>query len=341
MLRALLVAAFSGIAVWPVSSASAEPRACIDWHHDPLGPLPPTDADNVLHRTLLFKRAEKDYNVETFSDMAAVDEDHCFRWEILNTSAPNDLIIDELNWPTAGIRVTHMKPGQQFRDYNNIRDRIDSTTESNLVYAFENEDKPTQSWTTTVRSAGEQSEAPKNKPKYEFQRTGELLPDLKADSSILDSLVTSISFGEGRASPGPILQSVGSGELQLQITSEVVVEGKSVVILTEVSAPSTPSSDIRFGLPAMRALQQTEPKTVGDLKDAIRFLELFKAQNAETELPSESKWLFRTQVPAFDGGGRIFRVRQPVIASIGESRHCYLVLTYSPIPVGLTLQNCW
>ena len=340
MLKPVLIVAFSAIAVWPSSWAGAEPRACVDWHHDPLGPLPPSDADNVLHRTLLFKRADKDYDVETFSDMAEVEEDHCFRWEIVNTSEQSDLVIDELNWQSAGIRVSHMKPGPQFREYNNLRDRIDSKTESNPVYAFENENKPTQSW-MTVRSAGEQSEAPKNKPKYVFQRTGELLPDLQAESSILDFLVTTISFGEGRAPPGSILQTVGSGELQLQIASEVLVEDKSLIFSTEVSSPSTPSSNIRIGLPAMRALQQTEPKTVGDLKDAIRFLELFKTNNAETELPNQSKWQFRTQVPSFDGGGRIFRVRQPVIASIGESRHCYLVLTYSPIPVGLTLQNCW
>jgi hypothetical protein len=319
--------------------AGADPRACLDLRTDPQGPLLDQDTDNLLHRQLLFKRAGSNYHVDTFSDMAVSGQENCFRWEILNSSGTPDLSIDELTWPSGDIRVSHFVPG--VREFNNLRDRVSAKNDSNPVYAFENENKPTQSW-IVVKSDTEENDNQGKTAKYTFQRTGELLPKLNADKSILDSPVTTISFGEGRPPPGEIMQTVGSGDVGLQLNSNVEVVGENIVISNIVNATSKGDSEkIRFGLPTMRALQKIKPRTVGDLDDATQFLEAFGGYSKALEDFGQHEWKFVTEVPALGDGGRVFRVRQPVIISTDNSRHCYLVLVYSPIPVGMTLQNCW
>ena len=40
----------------------------------------------------MFKRAGKNYDAETYSDMSPVGNENCFRWEIVNSSPSSDLL---------------------------------------------------------------------------------------------------------------------------------------------------------------------------------------------------------------------------------------------------------
>jgi hypothetical protein len=280
--------------------------------------------------------------------VAPVEDQHCFRWEVVNSSKlsdppidlqPPDLTIHELIWPVAGIRVLHIPPGERFREFNNLRDRSNPAMGSNPVFVFEGTTdltKPTQSWIPTPVTS-----TPAKSANYDYKRTGELLPGLKASTSILNSRVAIISFGEGRAPPGEISQVVGFGELELRVLSHVTLENNIVMISTNVAAKNIPSPEVRFSLPAMRAMQQVNPKAIGDIGEATEFLNRLDKTNGQLEEANHFEWAFRVEVPATGGNGRVFRVHQPVVVSLGESRHCYLVRAYSAIPVGLTVQNCW
>ena len=218
---ALLVVAVTAQA--PTSApAQPVPRACLDWHKDPAGALPRKDVDNVVYRPLLFKRAGQNYDVETFSDMSPVGMETCFRWEIVNSSPSPDLLIDELAWPAAGIRITRMRPGDANRDYNNRREQIPSAKLNNSVYAFEKEETPTLSWITTVQNAANPPGAGGG-PGSILRRTGELLPALKnAEPSIMNAIVSVLTLGGDRRAAPEILQVVGYGGLSIQLGTVVI-----------------------------------------------------------------------------------------------------------------------
>jgi hypothetical protein len=316
------------------------PRACLDWHKDPKGPLPRMDSENVIYRPILFKRAGQDYDVETFSDMSPVKDEHCFRWEIVNSSKSPDLVMDELAWPVAGIRVTRMRPGDKSRDYNNRREQIPPDRQNNLVYAFENEKAPTQSWMASVQAAASKSNAGSGAG-YSM-RTGELLPGLRTgEPSILNRIIAVITLGQDRRAAPEISQVVGYDNLGIRVTSRAVLEGNTLLISTDAQINEPPSNEARFNFSGLSALQRTEPKSVGDLKEAERFLEVFR----ETVRSSEAfrpEWNFRFPVTVRAGENvTVYRVLQPVTVSVGAERHCYLTSGYSPIPIGLSLQNCW
>src|ERR1700730_9590902 len=225
---ALLVVAVTAQA--PTSApAQPVPRACLDWHKDPAGALPRKDVDNVVYRPLLFKRAGQNYDVETFSDMSPVGMETCFRWEIVNSSPSPDLLIDELAWPAAGIRITRMRPGNANRDYNNRREQIPSAKLNNSVYAFEKEETPTLNWITTVQNAANPPGAGGG-PGSILRRTGELLPALKnAEPSIMNAIVSVLTLGGDRRAAPEILQVVGYGGLSIRITSRASIEGSTLL----------------------------------------------------------------------------------------------------------------
>ena len=330
---------FFALVICPSLASATDPiRACFDWHSDSNGPLPRKDVDNVKYRPISFMRAGLHYDVETFSDMGPVAAEHCFRWEIVNNSRSPNLVIDQLTWPVAGIRVSRMKVGEEYLEYSNIRDRLQPLDVSNPVYAFENEMKPTQSWRTSVpddRSVGGKEAV------YKFLKTKDILPGLSSvDKSILDSLVALISFGEGRSPPPEIHQVVGYGKLAIRVVSRVLQEGSALVITTSAVVSNPPSSETRFGFPALTALQETQPKAVGDPKDADRFLQIFGERLKFSE-SNRTAWNVGSTVAPNPGGATVFRIRQPVVVTSGDERHCYLVATYTPIPIGLSLQNCW
>jgi hypothetical protein len=325
------------------SSGSAQPlpRACLDWRKDPQGPLPKKDVDNAVYRPILFKRADKKYDVDTYSDMSPVGTENCFRWEIVNSSPSSDLLIDELAWPAAGIRITRMRPGDANRDYNNRREQIPSAKLNNPVYAFEKEATPTLSWLATAQNAANQPDTGGGPPPT-LRRTGELLPALKnAEPSIMNAIVSVVTLGSDRRAAPEISQVVGYGSLSIRITSRASIDGSTLLVSTDAVISEPPSGEARFNFPALSALKQTEPKSLGNVEEAQRFLDIFRdtLRSPESFRP---EWNFRFPVSVRPGENvDIFRVRQPVIVSVGEERHCYLAAGYSPIPVGLTLQNCW
>jgi hypothetical protein len=336
----------AGLALAPsLASAQSGPRACLDWRRDPMGPLPRKDVDNILYRSILFKRAGLNYDAETFSDMSPAGAEHCFRWEIVNSTRPSgsgrpsDQIIDELTWPAAGIRVRRMQPGDKYRDFASRRDRVEPLNNSNLVFAFEGERTPTQSW---MVSQDQQSQAsPGKDPEYKTFRTQELLPNLKsAAPSVLQAPVTQISFGGGRLEPPGISQVVGYGDFAIRISSGTNMGGDTLVISTIVELLGPPSGDARFSFPGLTALQQSAPKSVGDQGEAERFLEALRENVGRSE-PNRSVWKFENLVRADARDLRVFRILQPVIVSVGEERHCYLASTYTPIAIGLSLAQCW
>jgi hypothetical protein len=322
------------------------PRACLDQLSDPKGPLPRMDADNVIYRSILFRRDKGNYDVETFSDMSPVGSENCFRWEIVNGTkphggrSPEQLIVDHLTWPVAGIRVSKMRPGDDYREFNRRREQIGVKKDNNLVHAFESDRTPTLSW---MANAPQSTAQAPSEPLYKFFRTGELLPALdRVESSIREAFVTSISFGKGRAGPPEISQVVGFGGLAVNVTSRVATEGNGLVVTTNTSFKYPAGMDsVRVNLPALAATRQIGPKAVGDASDAARFLEIFRDRLKNPEpVSAESNFRF---VIAFGSGDdlNIFRTRQPVVVTVGDERHCYLVSAYTPIPVGLTLDNCW
>jgi hypothetical protein len=334
-----IIVVLLGLALWPIPAMSQTPRACLDWHKDPKGPLPRRDVDNVLYRSLLFRRTGRKYDVETFSDMEKVGLDHCLRWEIVNNSSSPDLVVDELTWQAAGIRVSRMPTGERSRDYNNRRDRIEPVAASNPVYAFENEMQSTQSWTTSGQATAPTSGD--NGPLYKLLKTRELLPGLKSsDDSILDLPVAVISFASDRPPP-EIAQVVGFGELAIRVVSLVTREANGLRISTSAVVSNPPSGEARFGFPVIRALQQTEPKSVGDFDEAGRFLGIL-SETIRTAEPNRGEWTVSSLIAAKDGTPlTVFRIRHPVTVSVGAERHCYLIATYSPIPVSLSLRSCW
>ena len=334
---ALLLIAATNFATNPGLTQSL-PRACLDWHKDPGGPLPRMDVDKVIYRSVLFKRTGNNYDVETFSDTSPVGSEHCYRWEIVNVSKSPNPIVDELSWPAAGIRVSRMRPGDENRDYNTKREQIPPGRQDNLVYAFENEKAPTQSWIASVQEAA-------NKPPagggFSLRQTGELLPGLKdADGSILNRLIGVLSLGRDRPAAPPISQVVGYGDLSIRIDSRAVIEGRTLLISVDAQI-SNPPNEASFNFPALTALKQTEPKSVGDLGEAQRFLATFR-ETIKYRERFRPEWNFRFPVAVGnDGNTSVFRVLQPVIVYAGEGRHCYLTASYSPVPIGLSLQNCW
>ena len=335
----LLVIATTSVAT--SGAAQPLPRACLDWHKDPKGPLPKMDLDNAIYRPILFKRTGKNYDVETYSDMSLVGNETCFRWEIVNSSQSSDLLIDELAWPAAGIRIAGMRPGDNNRDYNNRREQIPSTKQNNPVYAFENEQTPTLSWTTTAQNAANQPNSGGGLGAI-LRRTVELLPGLKnAEPSIMNAIVSVVTLGSDRRAAPEISQVVGYGGLSIRITSRASIEGSTLLVSTDAVISNPPTAEARFNFPALSALKQTEPKSLGNIEEAQRFLDIFRntVRSPESFRP---EWSFRFPVSVRPGENvDIYRVRQPVTVSVGEERHCYLAAGYSPIPVGLTLQNCW
>ncbi len=246
------LAVSAAIALWPSSgSAAPDPRACLPMTRDLQGPLPRMDVDNVVYRSVPFRRDRMYYVVETFSDMAQAGDQLCFRWEVVNSSMlsdqtidppPSGLTIDELIWPVAGIRAVHALPGVP--EYNNLRDRSDARNDSNPVHLFEGTPdltNLTQSWIPT-----RVTNAPAKSPIYDYKRGGELLPALKANPSILNSLVAIISFGEERSPPEAISQTVGYSEVELQVLSHVMLENNTLMISTNVAASHVPSPEVRI-----------------------------------------------------------------------------------------------
>jgi hypothetical protein len=230
-------------------SAQSPPRACLDWHKDPQGALPRKDVDNEIYRPILFKRAGKNYDAETFSDMSPVGDENCFRWEIVNSSSSSDLLIDELAWPAAGIRVTRMRPGDNNRDYNNRREQIPSAKQNNLVYAFEKEQTPTMSWIATAQNTANQPNGGGG-PGPVLRHTGELLPALKnAEPSIMNAIVSVVTLGGDRRAAPEISQVVGYGGLSIRVTSRASIEGSTLLVATDAVISEPPSGEARFNFP--------------------------------------------------------------------------------------------
>jgi hypothetical protein len=358
------------------------PRACMTWQRDPGGPLPRRDVDNVLYRSLPFRRASQNYEAETFSDMARAGDDRCFRWEMVNNSKPdgggsdpNRTAIDELNWPAASIRVQHMLAGDDRREHNNIRDRIEAKNGSNPVYAFENEQQVTQSWQTKEQTAAESTPPPQSSgqqsngqesssntlpsqsngqaassreknPKFETKPADQVRAKMGIKIDLNPNVpITVISFPEGYEKPLQIDQEVGFGRVLIRVQSEVIPSKDQVRLFTKAYVEKLPEEVAqaapRFVFPGMIALKRIEPKTLGDREDAAKFVNYFHEAQVPSEPPLYSWDLNLTVARTSDGSLSIYRVLQPIAVFASGSSHCYLVATYSPIPIGFTLRDCW
>jgi hypothetical protein len=236
-----------------------------------------------------------------------------------------------------------MMAGDNNREYNNRRDRIDAANRSNPVYAFENEQQVTQSWATSPPQPQEQGPSSSDKePKYEIKPAREIQQKMGIQTGVNPTVpIAVVSFSKGREPPPEINQEVGFGKVLIRIQSRVAPAGNQLQVLTNAVVANPPEGGARYGFPGIVALQRTEPKTLGDPKDAARFVEAFREASQTTE-PRRDAWnVSLSLAPTDDGNFSIYRVFQPVTVFAGESSHCYLVATYSPIPIGFTLQDCW
>ena len=169
-------------------------------------------------------------------------------------------------------------------------------------------------------------------------RTKDVLPNLKGEPRTLSAPVSLLQLDNA---PAPLIsQSVGFGDLSLQITSRAVPESSRIVISTNIAVISGRTNEVRFNFPALRAMEQAKPSRIGDSAEAQRFVSAFREKLKASE-PSKGEWNFTFPVSITNGKREVFRTRQPIVISTGDQQHCYLIATYSPIPVTLSLLDCW
>jgi hypothetical protein len=322
--------------------AQTSPRACLSLPNDPTGALPRKDVDNVIYRMVWFDRSDRKYEAETFSDTALAGADRCFRWEAVNSSKSDpskaNTVIDEFTWPAGFIGAQHMEAGDGKRLWNIRRDNLDAAQQSNPVYAFEHGEQITQSWVT---SSPKLPDSERKGLKYEVTPSGQVQKAAGIfDAPNPNALLTVIYIVNGGDFPPEIQQDVGIGRVMISIRSSVGPHDRLLSVTIRAAVTNPPEGEARYGFPGLVALEQSRPKEVGNSADAAKFLNAFReaAQNPQSRRESNVNL---DVAPDRDGNFSIYRVLQPVAIITGESRYCYLVATYSPVPIGFTLQDCW
>jgi len=327
------------LVLWP-APAHPQPRACLDFPNDPNGPLPRQDIDKNVYRKVPFKRAGRSYYVETFSDLAnpSGPSEHCFRWEAVNASG-SDLPISTFAWPRADIKVDPLRPGEEYREKNNRREHVRAQRTDNDVYAFENERQRTQSW---ILAGAPDPAGSDTSAIYRATRTRLVLPGLsQLGAPILEGQIVEITFGGNRAPPPEISQIVGFGRFAVRVVSQLVSRDGVLTVTTQASVNNPERLEARLAFPSLRALEQIRPQQIAAPQEAIRFMGLYQDLRNQFE-SNRGEWSFSSPIPGnLQEPARVFRVKQPVIVAADGVRHCYLVATYSLVPITLTLDHCW
>jgi hypothetical protein len=127
----------------------------------------------------------------------------------------------------------------------------------------------------------------------------------------------------------------------VRVISQLISRVGVLTVTTQASVQNPRGLDARLAFPSLRALEQTKPQQIAAPEEAVRFLGLYQDLKKQFE-PNRGEWSFSSPIPAnLRESVRVFRVKQPVIVAADGVRHCYLVATYSPVPITLTLDDCW
>jgi hypothetical protein len=339
--KAAFLAASFFVSLLPASALAQQlPPACLtkDEEQPPPGGLPA--APPVVFDKLQIIHLQKPYYVNIFSDTAQKPGsrfDQCFRYEAENEGPP---VVNSFYWELAnGMWVDPMVKEERHsrrvvRPVDNYPQVIKTT-----AYAFAKDPGEGQAWAAVPRPKGGGASPD---PAANFAT---VMPDSIAGLSkflqahdLPPRPLTAFYLKES-GSKASTLEDVYSGpRIKIALRSDASREGDQISVRTEVIASGEASTEARYFMPALRALQPLEKPA--DVEVYERFFNRYSEFHREGSR-YQPIWVFPLSMAASAAGdGTVYRILHPIGIEYKGEHICILAASYAPLPVSFRGDDC-
>jgi hypothetical protein len=332
----LLALALSLVLALPVL-AQQQPRACLSKDDDSSGGLPSNDPEVIYDKPQIVHQ-QTPYSVEVFSATAPKPQqrfDQCFRYEA-EDAGPNN--INAFYWGLAGLWLDPMYLKSRYSRKKVLP--VDDTPREirTRLTAFANDQADTKAWGPVPR--------PKEQAQTSARFDVNVLPDdvlaglaeYLRNHKLPPRPLTAFYLHESGQEASTLEDAYNGPDIKIELRSDAKREGDHIVLRTEVVAGGSASTEARYLMPALLALQV--PQQELNFKAYDEFLSRYQSAQREAVSYQPSR-VFTLSVPASTLPGRaVYRMLHPIAIERKGERACFLAASYAPLALSFSLQDC-
>lgn len=315
------------------------PQACVQQPEKPWRPLT-EGSPATIFKLIEFERDHHLYPLKTFSTTAKNPKSisqSCLRYDVANTGRVD---ITRLIWPVAGLKLERLRPADpRSKRLNDVTGQI--VKDRSTVYAFERAEAVTENWAEFQKKRGEAeptgssgiAERDEQDPILAIPGLYELSKQRRVD--VFPASALDLAANE----PIDVIeQSYGGSKFSLLITSSAVRNGRDIVIKTTVKTSGAGARDVRYTMPALRALAEIRPRDASP-ENYRAFLEEFSSAKYKLAYRGVGEWEF-TLSSIWPATRVIYKMQHPIGLLKDGELECVMVSSYSLLALSFDLRQC-